>query len=223
MIRFKDAVRDGENALKAAARLEWKNQQFSIIAAGWQWNRKGRQRPIIGYLNKEAGHLNCEMTFKNRLWHYPRIRGVPTTLVSAPSGNLKNIEREQLVERLQDQTCSVVTEMLVDEIRRVSKLNPYVGPDVLSVAISPPQIGKIIVADHAVLPRQHTVKNSFAGDRVLPVAVTPWVVAAGTPPQVPSIHSHPDVLSAGKYEVFLPGPPQPGGMYFSGSLPRVRS
>lgn len=222
MLRLKSVLRGGEAALAPAARSKWRDHSFDIVAAGWQWNRRGRQRPVVGWITKEAGQNACELGFKNRLWAHPRSEGRPTTLCAAPAGNFSRDEIEQLNARLQDQPVGTVADTLVTDIRRVSASNHYVGPDVLTVAISPPARGEIVVTDYPVSPRYHTVHSSFVGDLRVAVTLMPWIIAPGLV-RPPSLLSHTRTLSAGPYEVYLQDPAHPSNVIFEGSLPRLRS
>lgn len=221
MERMAGALRQGESALSSAALQRWREYPFHLLAGGYQWNRRGHQRPIIGWISKEAGQDACEVRYKQRLWHYRRPPGVPTTLYAAPQTNIAREALVDLTARLQDGDSRTATDLLVAEIRRVADINQWVGHDILSVAIAPPVIAQIYISDHPAAPRLYTPPNPGLGRARMPVSVMPWIIGPGIV-RPPTVQSHACTLQVGRYQLDLEGPPVPGNVHFEGSLPRLR-
>jgi hypothetical protein len=123
--------------------------------------------------------------------------------------------------RLSNQSSQAISDLLVCEIRRVSAQIPHVGSDVLTIAISPPPIGEILIEDHPVKQRQLQIRSTFKPGVTASVSLMPWIVGPGIV-RPPAFCSHSAELLVGRYRLRLNGPPEAGNVFFDGSAPRFR-
>lgn len=92
---------------------------FDLLGTGWHWNRRGRSRPIIFWISKHKGKTECDLGYKNRLWHHPQAQGKPFTIYSSPINHSK-AEMEKLKEKLKNRDWKTTESILVEEIRRAA-------------------------------------------------------------------------------------------------------
>jgi hypothetical protein len=106
---------------------------------------------------------------------------------AVPKGYLESGELQELMRELdvvQDPTAA--EKVLIDRIRAVAGRNPTtVGTDCLSLALSPPQFGQVVVRYVPTTPARATVTLS-TGQVQLPVGYTPWIVS-GSVVQAPGM------------------------------------
>jgi hypothetical protein len=219
--RCTDALQDAEKSLTPSTKTFWKDTPFELIAAGYQWNARGRYRPIFGWIGKEKGDNCCALDLRQRHWHYQRAGLTPTALCANPLVNLPASELGPLSARLYNQSSEDISKLLVCEIRRVSTQLQHVGADVLTIAISPPPIAEILVEDHPVKHRQLPIRSTFKPGLTAPVSLMPWIVGPGIV-RPPAFCSHSSDLLVGRYRLRLTGPLEPGNVVFEGSAPRLR-
>jgi hypothetical protein len=215
--RIRAALEKAQESIRHDWRKEWKTLSFEVFGTGWHWNKRGRKRPIILWINKREGTNEFEIGYKNRLWHHPQARGKPFTIYSSPANHSKT-EMEELTDKLQNKDWQTTELILVEEIRRVAEKVKHVGPDVLTITISPPGVGRAIITDHPQQPRLHIIRSSFVPNLQAEVHLSPWVIGPGIV-QPPALLSHSEEMRLGKYLVSVSGPNKPGPM-FAGSLKR---
>lgn len=89
-------------------------------------------------------------------------------------------ELDQLAERMRSLPHTEYEQAIVDSIRNVAARNPYVGPNCMSILITPPQIRPLVRV--TFFPHQtHTAR--FVGSHFVspeyPAAYSPWIVGSG--------------------------------------------
>jgi hypothetical protein len=215
--RIRGALEKAQESIRLDWRKEWMTLSFDVLGTGWHWNKRGRERPIIVWISKCEGTNEFELGYKNRLWHYPEARGKPFTVYSSPANHSK-AEMEELRNKLQNKDWQTTELILVEEIRRIAEKVKHVGPDVLTITISPPGVGQAIITDRPQQPRMHKIRSSFVPDLQAEVHLSPWVIGPGVV-QPPALISHSENIQLGKYLVSVSGPNKPGPM-FAGSLKR---
>ncbi|MBI3281711.1 MAG: hypothetical protein HYZ57_17935 [Acidobacteria bacterium] len=205
LTRISEALRDAVANVRPIWRANWKAMHFDIVAAGWQWNSRGRHRPIIAWISKPNGRTDVEKGCRNRLWHYPRQGKRPFTVVAAPSVNFYHRDREQLLSKLQDRSLEECESALVDEMREVSVAIPEVGRDVLSVTLLPPTIAAGYVFDRVEGARRRPIRSSFLPNLAADVAIAPWLIGPGTV-RPPTELSRTTDIQLGSYTLRLAAP-----------------
>lgn len=121
---------------------EQQEHLFLLISfQGWQWNSKGRLRPLVGNI-EIPNHANLfEIYYEPRDWY---IDGSAMT-ISTPRSNFSKDDLDQLSNNLRNKLATEAEIILVNAIREVSKLNSLVGPHCISILIPSPSSPNISV------------------------------------------------------------------------------
>src|SRR5579863_10062642 len=147
----------------------WIKESFTLIAVGWHWNKKARSRPIIVEVFKQSGSESFQVTYQNRLWHYPRQQGLPFIAFGHPRSNYSNEDCEALCSKLANKNWPEAELILVEEIKRIGGSNRYVGQHVLTVTLSPPNAKRGLITDFPSQPILHPIRSSFIPNLVAEV------------------------------------------------------
>lgn len=212
------ALQEVVKSIPVGRKREWQKQQFDLVAAGWTWNKRGRARPIIVRLCKQADNNEFQMNYTNRQWHYPRAQGIPFKVVAAPASNYTRQDVTMLKSLIANKTWQDAESVMVEEIRRIAEINSHVGKHALTVTLSPPKYARGFVTDRPVTPLVHSIRNSFFPDLKAEVHLSPWLIGRNVI-QPPALLSHTEEVRLSNYTLTLSGPNMPGPM-FLGSLQR---
>jgi hypothetical protein len=184
---------------------QWLQESFEIPILGWQWNARGRARPLVAWLSKPPGTESFEFDSFPRWWFVDgKYRAI-----ACPEGNYPLAQLRGLTDRLSVHSVDEAEAILVDAIREVSTRIPQVGPHCMSIVIHPPSTGRVRVR---YLPTSQAAADisTASGVRRVAVAFSPWILAPGMtmPPSVISgsgWEAHP----AGPYTFALEAPDDP--------------
>ena len=221
LTRIADALKEAATHVDVRWRESWKAMDFDVVAAGWQWNRRGRHRPIVAWISKSANTTDIQKGYRNRLWHYPRSGQKPFVVMAAPSVNYTKHDRERLISRLQDRSLQECESVLIEETREVSTAIPQVGRDLLSITLMPPPIAQGFVFDRLEGTRRRSIMmSSFVPDLATEVAITPWLIG----PDLllpPAELSQTTEIQLGPYKIHLAAP-DANGVFLMGGLRRPK-
>lgn len=172
------------SALFARLHRNRRDIPFAVLLTGWQWNKCGRVRPVMASVSKDAGERAFRIYCLPRYWHFddterakrqfstrsePIPAGKPIRLLAAPSGNISQAELVTL--NIDDQRPNEAEQTLVRATRQIAARNGYVGPNCISILISPPSIGCVRVRYLA-----ESNDTGRIGNRLTPVGFSPWLV-----------------------------------------------
>jgi len=149
-----------------------KRLSLLVSVQGWQWNSRGRLRPLVGHITRMPSRNSFDVHFEQRDWY---LKGAQT--ISAPYANIGIEELTELSNQLRDKQPKEAEVLLVDKIRQISNTNTWVGPHCISVLLPQLSNPNIFVryhtADPSVLSNQQALE---AGDDLW--AYSPWIVGS---------------------------------------------
>lgn len=167
---------------------------FELIAVGWQWKIRKRAMedcynavPMLWQIQKPRDSLfPQDVACLPRYWHYCSDKSF---FGWTPKDNLSKSEVQNLFSRIRDagpvptgeEMARLVEKESVETIRRMSKVNPYVGPHCMSVILAPPhQSARILVSFSP--NEQHTAQliTGTLPPITLPATYSPWIVTKGS-------------------------------------------
>lgn len=176
---------------------------FEILGVGWQWNRRGRHRPILLTITKEPD----QSQFSIKRWQRHFGRGYQ--FVAVPDGSAGLIDFGKLEEGHRSMRSIDDAEgLLADAIRGVAAATSVVGPNCMSIVIPSPQSRAVrirYIGEPAALTFTNDATSSQAQCPTLPAAFSPWVIGPGGF-NSPSILSGTFTISAGGFSILLQGP-----------------
>jgi hypothetical protein len=166
-------------------------QYLLISIHGWQWNSKGRLRPLVGDITKRKTDQGNLFT----IYYEPRhqyLDGYPLTTAN-PSSNITQKELVDLSISLRNKTASEAEGLLVDKIREISQHNPLVGPHCISILIPPPSNHNITIQYFAADPATLSDPQKLSHDEAM-WAYCPWIIS-------PNVCVSPGQLSGGGFHI----------------------
>lgn len=152
-------------------RADWTRKSFDVALGGWQWDKKGRHRPIIGWLSKPPDSNDFKIGFLPRYWYLEKKIFVGV----APSNNIVECEGESLMDAISSKSIDETESLMVECIRDISKRIPEVGPNCMSILISPPSDGVIRIRYLPVKQHFGVLTSRSASERI-PIMFSPWFV-----------------------------------------------
>lgn len=93
-------------------RNELKNQKgkkLLISIQGWQWNSKGRLRPLVGYISRKPPTNTFDICYESRYWH---LLGAALT-IATPDANITANEQNALSDLLRHKPAAEAESILV--------------------------------------------------------------------------------------------------------------
>lgn len=188
------------SALPLRKFADWYRSAFEISFVGWQWYRKATSRPIAGTISKPTRSLEASLCYFRRA---PLACG-NLAFTAVPSGNATRDEFRTLYEGLLGLPPDQVENALVAFIQHLSRTNPTVGSDCMSVRIPRPFFGPIYV--RYVSPRITSTRiHGTSAAITVPVAFSPWILSDSIC-HAPSVVSGDTVAAAGTYHVVTSAP-----------------
>lgn len=209
------------NDLQARYRRDWMGKSFDVLIGGWQWDGKGRARPILAGLTKPRNSESFDLIWHSRHWYLPvASKGRRVRVVVAPAENISRGEHQALVDSLTGKSVDETQDALVNAIRKVSHRVPVVGADCMSILLFPPSVGQAHVNYVPVNPATANLSNKSSFIQ-LAVAFSPWIIGP-TVVTAPSIMNGETQIGLGYYRVYLHAPPHPHiGIMFSQERPTI--
>ena len=150
-----------------------KTHDFSlfITVTGWQWNSKGRFRPLDGLIGPVRGNRAFGIQYEPRHWYW---RGECRTS-AAPLGPISEAELEELSSNLLRKPASEAEGLLVNKIREVSRRSSVVGPHCISILLPPPSNPIITVRYHMATPSESSKSHELDDDQRV-WGYSPWII-----------------------------------------------
>ena len=143
-----------------------------ISVQGWQWNPKGRLRPLVGDIGKTTMGNAFAIHYIPRNWY---LGGAPMTF-AAPSTNISQEEIIDLSNRLRHKPAPAAEALLVNKIREISQRNPLVGPHCISILLPPPSNPNILVRYFTADSCRISESQRLEDDQEV-YAYTPWIIS----------------------------------------------
>jgi hypothetical protein len=156
--------------------LEELNSQGNLLDIiltyqGWQWDHKGHVRPIVGVINKDSQNKRYSISQEKRDFY---LAGSLT--ISTPRSNLSEEEINKLSIALRNKTIIESEEILINEIRRISAENQWVGPHCMSISIPHPSTPNIHInfSEYISTEKPESKRKNF---KQMDFSYSPWVIS----------------------------------------------
>jgi hypothetical protein len=205
LLLLKDALEHAANNASPEWKRQWRASWFETSILGWQWDARGRSRPLVLWMSKAPDGEALELGYFPRWWFLDGTYRV----IACPGPHYPLERLRPLTDKLRVQSVDEAEAIIVDAIKEVSTRIPQVGPNCMTIAIHPPKTGLVRVR---YIPTSQALADvSFAsGVQRVAVAFSPWILMPGLtlPPSVISgsgWEAHP----AGPYAVALHAPDDP--------------
>lgn len=164
-------LRDHLEFASTQPRSELQRNPVTIVLAGWLWYRRKHPRPTAGYVTREAGGPYSirwvTRHFGRRFW-----------FSSCPTGHLSTDQHRGIQVGLRDKGPVEAEQWLVEHIRTAAARFDGIGSNSISITISPPHVGHVLVRYRSPSPTLATPVGVGMPTQV-PVAFTPWLVSPG--------------------------------------------
>lgn len=205
--------------MKPESRSQWINSRFYLSFAGWLWGRKGF-RPIIAWLEKPPGKI--DFIFKSTERY--AFHGNKFAISVFPPSNINNKTIEYLSNQLSRNNIKEAEAIIVGVIQEISKNNPVVGEDCMSISIPPPHLAQT----HPLIVKYISHRKAVAelktemNKQLIRVSFTPWLIGPGAFSS-PSIVTGKASMSLCLYKVTFDAPQDPkiAGLFSSLERPRI--
>jgi len=216
LLLLKDALEHAFSNASSESKRKWRGGLFETSIVGWQWDPRGRARPIVAWMSKAPGSEAFEFGYLPRWWF---LEGT-YRLFACPGAHYPLGQLRTLANKLTLTSVDEAEAIIANAIGEVSIRVPQVGPNCMSITLYPPNTARVNVR---YLPTSHASADvSFASSvRRVAVAFSPWILMPGLtmPPSVLS-GSGWEVHSAGPYTVYLDAPDDPSLAGLLSSQPR---
>ena len=141
--------------------------EFGILVTGWKWPQRKkpkRAEPFVATVRWNGDHMATETL--PRYWRY--VRGRDELLACIPA-NIEHHRAEEVMKSLNQCSDSVsMRNILIETIRSISGENATVGPDCMSIMLTPPNL---LLAE---------IEFVFSGSGLSHGEVyAPWVITPG--------------------------------------------
>jgi hypothetical protein len=179
------------------------------LAVGYLWNRRNRMRlerarPFVAVFTKHAHESVCSLelcTFKDAPLEFAYVSAVP-------GGERVFRHAQKLAEKSKSQDLRNCETLIVDTIRNVARKSSTVGPNVMSIVMSPPKYRQIRIRFHPC--DSHELGPRLWCDSSQEYMNTPWIIGpiGARPPS--TIYGETSVISlpvGGHYEFQVDSPP----------------
>ena len=148
-----------------------------LVVHGWQWNSKGRLRPLVGCIGKTRQNNKFGIHYEPRDWY---LKGETQTIV-APRGFILREELSEFVKHLSGKSAHEVEGLLVDKVREVSRRcslegRSVVGPYCISILLPPPSNPIISVRYYSATSSAIPESQRLAEDQIV-WAYSPWILS----------------------------------------------
>jgi hypothetical protein len=108
---LKTSLDGARSEVRAKWKTDWTAKPFTILFVGWQWDRRGRYRPLAGELNKSKDINTFQLKYEPRHWYL----GNRFSVDYAPRGckNISQSDIQSLGERLSNKSPDEAEDLLV--------------------------------------------------------------------------------------------------------------
>ena len=184
-------------------RKYWEANSFDLMIAGYQWNRKGRVRPILAWLGKSTDSKTFELVWEPRDWYLGRR----FNLGVIPAENVSPAHIRFVAEELSNKSIDETKDFLVRTIRQTSRNLPEVGPNCISILLLPPHIAQAHITYIPTSPALAVLANDTSAIK-LKVAFSPWLIGPFSA-SAPSVMAGEGEIDLGFYKIYLHAPDNP--------------
>lgn len=151
------SLRDELTSLGAGSKVArktriWRRAGLHLSIAGWQWNKKGRYRPVLADLYKEPYDTDIHLQYHDRNW----FMGRTLRTLAVPSENIPEEDLAHLV-------------------REMESLGPVKSEDAMGVVLPPPTFGWAKVRYMPTTKLEFEIRGGKTVKR-FPGAFTPWMI-----------------------------------------------
>lgn len=180
--------------IKSEFRNDWVDKSFDLCIDGFVWGSKGNYRPFAAWLSKPQRSEIFEYGCRPRRWYL----GGRFAVSAAPSLNISKDIMQSLVDQLANKNFNEAEENLVNAIREISKSNPLVGGDCMSILLPPPNVAQNSPVRVKFIPINggKAILHSNTRQTIINVAYTPWLIGPGS-------FSSPSIISGKGIEIGL--------------------
>jgi len=177
MVGYKELKRDVGQALNIIKneldRQVRKIQYLVISIQGWQWDSRGKLRPLVGDISKATIGNAFNIRYEPRNWW---AEGASMT-IAAPPLNISQKELTDLSNSLRHKSAIETEGLLVEKIREFSHRNTIIGPHCISIMLPPPSNPNIVVRylpeNPSILPESQRLTSDQ-----MTWAFSPWIVSS---------------------------------------------
>jgi hypothetical protein len=172
--RLASALDTALEAVRSDWQSDWRQKSFDIMIMGWQWNRKGRVRPLIGWISKEREAVAFRVGYAPRYWYI----GGRFRIVAAPAGNIGDAKLGELRDAIASKYPDDAEALMAATIRDIAVRLPEVGPDCMSILIPSPGKGEIRIRYVPTVPTEPELITRGAARRFA-TGFSPWLIGNG--------------------------------------------
>ena len=193
MKELKDSLNKAINTdIEPKFRQDWIEKSFDLCVEGWVWGSKGNYWPFLASISKPPKSYTFEYRIEPRRWYL----GGKYRVSAAPSTNISKDVLQSLTDKLANNNSDEAEANLVFTIREVSKSNPLVGADCMSILLPPPPIAQQIPARVRFIPKKEAIAKLYRKDKqhIVKVAYSPWLIG-------PQSFSSPSIISGKGWEI----------------------
>ena len=217
ILLLKKEIDNAHENIRKSLKDDWLKSLFEITIAGWQWNKRGRVRPIIETIEKTYNSNSSIIRRAHRAIFFKKY-----FLYMAPTSNISKQQRKSLNKQIAESANADIAEkLIVDTIREISKSNPLIGPNCLSIFIPPPQTHYVRVR-YLATEDLITTMTTATSEHELLTTFSPWVVGKSGVHAPSIIGNDGTSVNIGGFTVKIEGFPTPGPAGFVKSQERPK-
>src|SRR5262245_15870166 len=187
---LKEALDSARSEIQSGWRRNWTAGSFDVSITGWQWNKKGRFRPISAWLSKSCDNDTVEVGYSPR---HLFARGFRVSV--APSENMSLSDLRHLSDRVRSKMPDEAEALFVERVRQVSSRVAEVGPNCMSIILLSPSIAQGRIRYMPVAPGRAVISTPSLIQE-LAVAVSPWIIGS-------NVIMAPSIMSGSGWQVQL--------------------
>jgi hypothetical protein len=203
---LKEKLDNAQEDIHPSLKKDWIASTFDVSVAGWQWDKKGRSKPFMASCSKPENSGSFELTYIPRT---DLTRG-KFNLCAAPAVNISKSRLRKLKDDISSRSIDETERLMVETIREISTQVPEVGPNCMSIFISPPSVGRVRTR-YVPVTSTNAIAATETGELHLTVAFSPWVIGQNVivAPSLISGHGISVPLGQCPYNIDLEAPVNP--------------
>lgn len=186
---------------------DWFKRKFDLCFEGYVWNKNRKSRPFNGVIFKTTNSDKFYIRYSDRHWYSEAI------ITGAPSGNVSQEQLEKLTEVLRNKEPDEAESIISEFIQDLSKNNPTVGSDCMSILIPSPSEAHLKSVRVRFIPiSEHVAYKPQISEDQIKIAYSPWVIGPQMfiPPAMLGNTGFNARLGRCLYEIKMEAPSTPG-------------